>query len=200
MVWPTGWKMIVIILKPEFLKRGHFISKIHVSQRCDYWIIQNIIITFKLQFLVFFAICSQFINFVHRVATWRDLIWFTIFILKSNFYKFMLWKLTYRVWKYQKFLNLGIGHSPLPKPHPTPNGRINIVAGPLFNTLRRLCPRTNRALARPNANVQQRKVRIRVELRNDDVASVPVMGPKFVKFFHIVYSISLRTIVYLSLT
>ena len=27
-----------------------------------------------------------------------------------------------------------MGHSPLHKPHPTPNGRNNIVAGPLFNT------------------------------------------------------------------
>ena len=31
-----------------------------------------------------------------------------------------------------------MGHSPLPKPHPTPNGTINIVAGPLFKSLRRL--------------------------------------------------------------
>ena len=115
MAWPTGWMMIVIILKPEFLKRGHFTSRIHVSQRCDYSKYNNNIWT---SIFSFFAICSQFINFVHRIATWRDLIWFTIFILKSNFYKFMLWKLTYRVWKYQKFLNLGMGHSPLPQTPP----------------------------------------------------------------------------------
>ena len=77
-------------------------------------IIQNIII-FWLIFLLFskfsinFVICSN--------VMWFN-IWFTIFIVKSNFYNFIVWKLTYRVWKYQKFLKLGMGHSPSPNPTP----------------------------------------------------------------------------------
>ena len=76
MVWPTGWKMIVMILKPEFLKRGHFTDRIHVSQRCDYSKYNNNIQTFNLQlFRNLFTIYQFCIGTSYSNVAWFNMIY-----------------------------------------------------------------------------------------------------------------------------
>ena len=60
MVRPTGWKMIAIILWPEFLKKRHFTDRIHVH--LEGAIIQNTIITIFTIFSTIYQFCTSYSN------------------------------------------------------------------------------------------------------------------------------------------